>query len=65
MAEEITMDQARTMARRAGLNLSDEQLAALLPGINRARRQTAELRDLLPESAEPAGVFSAGSGRRE
>lgn len=63
MADEITIDRLRVSAQHAGLKLSEEELQGLLPGVNRSRRQTAELRDILPESAEPAAIFIA-AGRR-
>jgi hypothetical protein len=63
MTDEITIDQLRVLAQRAGLKLSEEELQGLLPGVNRSRRQTAELRDILLESAEPAGIFIAAVRR--
>ena len=51
------------MAARAGLNLAEEELRKLLPGVNRARRQVAELREFVTDTMEPAGTFSAS--RRE
>lgn len=59
MTDEITLDELRDLAQRAGLKLADEELQKLLPGVNRARRQVAELRMLITDSAEPAGTFSA------
>ena len=64
MTDEITLDELRGRAVLAGLILSDEELLKLLPGVNRAREQVAELRQLVTESTEPAGTFSALKGDR-
>jgi hypothetical protein len=63
MATEITLEDLRVMAARAGLNLAEEELRKLLPGVNRAHRQVAELREFVTDTMEPAGTFSAS--RRE
>jgi hypothetical protein len=44
MATEITLDELRVRAARAGLALSEDELKQLLPGINRAYKQVSELR---------------------
>ena len=59
MADEITLDDLSKLAAQAGLKLSDDELQKLLPGVNRARKQVAELRQLITDSTEPAGAFSA------
>ena len=59
---ELTLEQLRAMAQRRGLVLPEEELQKLLPGVIRARKQAAELRELLTLPDEPAGVFNA---RRE
>ena len=59
MAEEPTLEQLKSMAQSRGLTLSDDELQKLLPGVVRARKQAAELRELLTPSDEPAGVFNA------
>ena len=59
MTTEITLDELRNLAQRAGLKLTDDELQKLLPGVNRARRQVAELRQLIAETTEPASIFSA------
>ena len=59
MADEITLDDLSKLAAQAGLKLSDDELQKLLPGVNRARKQVAELRQLISDSTEPAGVFQA------
>jgi len=59
MAAEITLDQLRTKALQAGLELADEELQKLLPGVNRARNQVADLRQFLSDATEPAATFTA------
>ena len=59
MAEELTFENLKSMAQRRGLTLPQEELQKLLPGVIRARRQAAELRDLLARGDEPAGAFKA------
>jgi Ca2+-binding EF-hand superfamily protein len=60
MEQEITLDNLRTMAERAGLKLSDDELQRLLPGVNRSKQQAQELRELITATDEPAIVFDAG-----
>ena len=62
---ELTLEQLRAMAQRRGLVLPEEELQKLLPGVIRARKQAAELRELLTLPDEPAGVFNAGSDNRK
>ena len=59
MVEKLTLVQLRAMAERAGLNLGDDELERLAPGVNRSRQQIAELRQLIEPAAEPAGAFNA------
>lgn len=54
---ELDLDQLRESAQHAGLNLSDDELQRLLAGVNRARKQAAEMRDWLAKNDEPAGAF--------
>lgn len=61
MATEITLNELRDRAARAGLQLSEEDLQKLLPGVNRSHKQVSELRDLTTDTIEPAGIFSAAS----
>jgi len=66
MVEGITLAQLRTMAKQAGLKLSDEELEQLVPGVNRSRKQLSELRELVTDNLEPAGTFvvaKTGKGR--
>ena len=57
MEREITIEELRLIAERAGLKLSDDELRRMVPGVNRARLQAAELRELLRISDEPALTF--------
>jgi hypothetical protein len=59
MADEMTIEEIRARAREAGLNLPDEELQRLLPGVNRAKKQAAELRDIVAADDEPAATFGA------
>lgn len=62
MGREVSLNQLRELARRAGLKLTDDELQKLLPGVNRTRQQADELRQLLNHQVEPAGHFSANKG---
>jgi hypothetical protein len=46
------------MAARAGLNIADDELERLLPGVNRSRQQVSELRQLIDHTDEPTGAFN-------
>ena len=59
MADEISLDDLSKLAAQAGLKLAADELQKLLLGVNRTRKQVAELRQLITESTEPAGTFSA------
>jgi hypothetical protein len=59
MATEITLEELRVIALRAGLNLADEELQKLLSGVNRSRKQATELRELVADGSEPAAIFVA------
>lgn len=61
MEKEITLEDLRIMAQRAGLSLADDELRSLLPGVNRSKKQAAELRALISLEIEPAGTFRAAS----
>jgi hypothetical protein len=60
---EITLDDLRKMAQRAGLQLADDELQRLLPGVNRSKKQVAELRALVEAESEPAATFNAADGK--
>lgn len=64
MVQTLTFGELRAAAQQVGLNLGDDELARLLPGVNRARKQAAELRDWLQIFDEPAGTFSADRSKR-
>jgi hypothetical protein len=55
---EITLEELRMMARRAGLELAEDELGRLLPGVNRTRKQVTELRALIEAQTEPAAIFN-------
>jgi len=57
MSQEISIDGLRKMAERAGLELSEDELRRLLPGVNRSKKQAAELRELIAAADEPAATF--------
>jgi len=59
MAEELTLENLKSMAERRGLQLADDELKRLLPGVIRARQQAAELRERVARQDEPAGAFDA------
>jgi hypothetical protein len=65
MAEELTLENLKTMAERRGLRLAEDELLRLLPGVIRARKQAAELREIVVREDEPAGAFDATSHRRK
>jgi hypothetical protein len=58
MVQEITLENLKTMAEDKGLKLAEDELKRLLPGVNRARKQAAELRQMIRLEDEPAGTFS-------
>jgi Ca2+-binding EF-hand superfamily protein len=62
---EITLDELRAMAARAGLALADDELERLLPGVNRAKKQTVELRALIALETEPAAIFHPSDAGRK
>jgi hypothetical protein len=59
MAKEMTLEELSLVAAQAGLRLTQDELQRLLPGVNRSHIQVTELRDLMTDNLEPAGVFSA------
>ena len=59
MPSDTALDQLRAEAEHAGLALDEEELKKLLPGVNRARKQITELRAVLSDRDEPAGIFFA------
>jgi hypothetical protein len=52
--EPLTIDTLRTLARFRGLDLTDEELAELLPLVQAGRSMVESLRDVLPADLEPA-----------
>ena len=65
MVSEITRDELRVRAARAGLELSDNELDQLLPGENRAYNQADDLRKLVTNTDELAAVFAPARSQRE
>jgi len=65
MERKITVDDLRMTAQRAGLELSDDELQRLLPGVIRAKKQAGELRALVLLDTEPAGMFNASRVTRK
>jgi Asp-tRNA(Asn)/Glu-tRNA(Gln) amidotransferase C subunit len=59
MAKKLTLAELQTVAKRSGLQLTDEELEKLLPGVNRSHHQTSELRELITDGIEPAAAFVA------
>ena len=57
-----SLEEAKVLAVRAGLSLTDAQLTEMLPSIGRARAQAADLRKLISKTDEPAGAFDAATG---
>ena len=55
-AGRLTVDTLRTLARAQGLELSDGELAALLPLVEAGRNGLAAIRDIPPET-EPASQY--------
>ena len=64
MANAIAIEELRTLAQQAGLNIPDEELQRLLPGVIRAQKQADELRSLITNGDEPAGLFIASKKSR-
>ncbi len=54
--EKLTVDTLRTLAKAQGLELSDAELASLLPLVEAGRSGLAAIRDIPPET-EPASQF--------
>jgi hypothetical protein len=54
--EKLTLDTLRTLARAQGLDLTDQELAALLPLVEAGRSGLAAVTDI-PPALEPASQF--------
>lgn len=63
MAQEMTLEELSLWAVQAGLKFTRDELQRILPGVHRSRIQVAELRDLMTDNLEPAGVFLAQKGQ--
>jgi hypothetical protein len=65
MPPEITLDELRARAERAGIELGEDELVKLLPGVNRAYKQANDLRKLITNANEPAAIFAPARSQRE
>jgi hypothetical protein len=65
MADEISIDALRKSARSASLALPDDELQRILAGVNRAKKQAAELRDIVAADNEPASTYEAAKPSRK
>lgn len=54
--EKLTVDTLRTLAKAQGLDLTDQELAALLPLVEAGRSGLAAVTDI-PPALEPASQF--------
>ncbi|MBI1728462.1 MAG: hypothetical protein HYR50_14470 [Candidatus Rokubacteria bacterium] len=54
--EKLTVDTLRTLAKAQGLELSDGELAAILPLVEAGRNGLAAIRDI-PPGTEPASQY--------
>lgn len=62
--EELTIEKLRPLAERAGLQLTDEQLTAVLPGVKRNIGYAAVARKWAHRTTEPqVGALSEGAVR--
>jgi hypothetical protein len=59
MTEDLTLDDVKRAAERAGWSLSEDELAKLLKGGLRGRHMAGIARKYVTRDTEPAGVFSA------
>jgi hypothetical protein len=55
--EPLTVDSLRTLARARGLDLTDAELAGLLPLVEAGRAMLATLDDVLTRDIEPTSHF--------
>lgn len=56
---ELSPDQVRALARSAGLELGEADLAAITPQLNQLRHGVASLSELNLQDVEPAVTFDA------
>lgn len=59
MEKETNIESLRFLAIQAGLNLSEEELVKMLPGLNRTQGMARALRPLLRNDLEPVMTFRA------
>ena len=60
MNDELSLDDVKRAAERAGWKLSEEEAAKLLKGGLRGQSMAEVLRKYVTRETEPAGVFSVG-----
>ena len=65
MGKELTIENLGVMAKLAGLKLSADELRRLLPGVNRTKKQAAELRELVTAGDESAASFTVAPVTRK
>jgi hypothetical protein len=53
----VTLDALRTLATAQGLQLTDEELARLLPLVQAGRALMQTLREATPSDVEPASQY--------
>jgi ribosomal protein L12E/L44/L45/RPP1/RPP2 len=56
---EVTAEDVRAAAERAGLQLTEAEADKLVKGVSRGRRMSEVLRKYVTPDVEPAGVFGA------
>jgi hypothetical protein len=61
MTEELSLEELQRRVRQAGLTLPNDEISRILPGVNRARKQAGELRDIVTAADEPAATFNAAN----
>jgi hypothetical protein len=62
--EELTIETLRPLAQRAGLQLTDDELAAVLPGVKRNIEYAAVCRKWAARNTEPqVGGLPEGAAR--
>ena len=58
-APQVTLESVQALARLIGLELPDERVDELLPGLRRGSEGVVGLDDLMLEGVEPAVSFRA------
>ena len=58
-SNETGLNGLQAAAKRAGLDLSEEEAAKIMAGVERNRENAADLRGLISPEVEPSPIFSA------